>query len=114
MGAESAPGGGADDPVGMEMVAALKATDRALRAGAVDAVGVQAQRALQDAHRGVVIAGVQRAARARRGRERQRDCKRDEKVSCGGLHMGSGGRDADSRKDLNLATKNSSFAGFLA
>jgi hypothetical protein len=28
--------------------------------------------------------------------------------------MGSGGGDADSRKDLNLATKNSSFAGFLA
>ena len=85
------PGRGADDSVGVEAVAALEAPDRAFGPGAEDPIGVQVQRALQDAHRVTMIAWVQGAARARHGRERDRDEQRDEKVSCGGPHRGTGG-----------------------
>jgi hypothetical protein len=65
----------------VEVVATLEALDRALGPGAEDAVGMQVQRALQDPHRRVVIAGVQGAPGARGGGQRKRDEQRDEKMS---------------------------------
>jgi hypothetical protein len=65
----------------VKVVAALEALDRALGARPEDAVGVEVQRALQNAHGGVVIARVKRAAGARCSGKRERDEQRDEKMS---------------------------------
>lgn len=47
------------------MVVALEALDRAFRARAEDAVGVQAQGTLQHPDRWIAVSGMQRAARGR-------------------------------------------------
>jgi hypothetical protein len=65
----------------MQVMAALEALDRALGAGAEDPVGVQVQRALEHADRMAAVARMQRATRARRRGEQERDEQRDEEVS---------------------------------
>jgi GMP synthase (glutamine-hydrolysing) len=96
------------------VVPAREALDGALGAGTEDPVRVQVQRALQHAHRAVVVAGMQRAACRSRGRQRDRDEQRDEKMSKRGTHGGSGGARTHSRKALNLAIEKRLFAGSLA
>ena len=65
----------------MKMMRSLEPPHRAARAGTEDPVCMQVQGVLQDAHGAAVVARMQRAPGACRGRQRQRDEQRDKQMS---------------------------------
>ena len=70
---ERRPGGGADDAVGRQPVAALEALDRAPGGGAVDVVGREVEPALDRGHLGAAIARLEVAGARRGGQREQRE-----------------------------------------